>query len=143
MRFEQRDWQLDAKHANQTFAYIVARDRRILLLKKIARFRVLINGLCERRAEASQMRSAIRIWDGIRKRQNLIVVAVIVLQNNIGKNFIALSRDHDRLGMQNLFVLTELFYELFDAMLIEKCFLFRRIAAFIGLRDFETGIKKR
>ena len=61
LRLEARVGQFNAKDANQTFAYIVARDRRILLLKKIARFRVLINGLCERRTEASQMRSAIRI----------------------------------------------------------------------------------
>ena len=45
--------------------------------------------------------------------------------------------------MQNLFVFPELLYELFDPMLIEKCFLFRRIAAFVRQRDLEAGIKKR
>src|SRR6266516_1659056 len=45
--------------------------------------------------------------------------------------------------MQNLFVLPELLYELFDPMLIEKCFLFCRIAAFVRESDLETGIEKR
>ena len=78
------------------------------------------------------MRSAIRIWDGISKWQNLIVVAVIVLQNNIDKNFIALSRDHYRLRMKHLLVFAELLYELFDAVLVEKCLFFRWLAPLIG-----------
>src|SRR6266480_3133974 len=89
------------------------------------------------------MGSAVGIRDGICKRQNLIVVAVIVLQNNIDKNFIALSRDHDRFWMKHLLVFAELFYKLFDAMLVKKCLFFRWIGALIHERNFEAGVKKR
>ena len=103
---------------------------------------VLIDCFGQRRAETGQMRAAVRIRDGIRKRQNLIVVAVVVLQHDIDKDFVALPRNHDRLRMQDLFVFAELLYELFDAVLVEKCFLLRRIAALVRERDFETGIKE-
>ena len=45
--------------------------------------------------------------------------------------------------MNDLFVFAELFDELFDAVLVEKRFLLRRVAAFVGERDFQTGIEKR
>ena len=88
------------------------------------------------------MCAAIRIRDGIRKRQNLIVVTVIVLQHDIDKHFVALPRDHDRLWMQYLLVFAELLYELFDPVFVEKFLFLRRIVAFVGQRNFETRIKE-
>jgi len=44
--------------------------------------------------------------------------------------------------MQNLFVLTELLYELFDAVFVKKCLFLRRIGALVCKRDFQAGIKK-
>ena len=68
------------------------------------------------------------------KRQDLIVVAVVVLQNDVDENLIALPRNDDRLGMDDLFVLAELLYEFLDAVFVEKGFLFRRIASLIDER---------
>ena len=38
LRFEARIRQLDAEHADQAFAHVVAGDRRILVLQQIVRF---------------------------------------------------------------------------------------------------------
>ena len=120
LRFEARIGQFDAENADQTFAHVVAGNGRVLVLKKAVWFCVLIDCLCERSAESGQMRAAVRVRDGIRERQNLIVVAVVVLEHDIDKNFVALPCDHDRLGMQDLFVFAELLNELFDPVFVEK-----------------------
>src|SRR6266536_4164061 len=70
------------------------------------------------------------------------MVAIVVLQNHVEKDFIALSRDDDRLRMQDLFVLAELLYKFFDAMFVEKLFYLGRVGTLIGQSDFETRIKK-
>ncbi|HEY5992192.1 MAG TPA: hypothetical protein VIU10_06415, partial [Candidatus Udaeobacter sp.] len=64
------------------------------------------------------------------------------MQHDIDKHFVALARNHDRLRVQDLFVFTELLYELFDAVFVEKFLCLRRIAAFVGERNFEAGIKE-
>jgi hypothetical protein len=51
------------------------------------------------------MRTTVGIRNRIRERQNLVVVTVVVLEHDIDKNFIPLSCDHDRFGVQDLFVL--------------------------------------
>jgi hypothetical protein len=61
------------------------------------------------------------------------------LQHDIEKDLVALSRNYDRLGMQDLFVLAQLLYKLFDAVLIEKCLFFRRIDALVRKRDLGLG----
>ena len=89
------------------------------------------------------MGAPVGVRDGIRERQNLIVVAVVVLEHDIDKNFVALPCDHDRLGMQDLFVFTQLPNELFDSVFVIKSLLLWRIDAFIGERDLQTRIQKR
>src|SRR5215469_15654333 len=89
------------------------------------------------------MRTAIRIRDRISEGQDLVVVTVVVLQHHVDKDLIALSGNHDRFGMQDLFVLTELLYEFFDAVFVEKSFFFRRVSALICKRDFQARIEKR
>ena len=89
------------------------------------------------------MRAAVRIWNRIGKGKNLIVVTVVILQHDIDKDLIALSRNHHRLGMNDLFVLAELLYEFLDAMLVNEEFFFGRITALIGQCDFKTGIQER
>ena len=88
------------------------------------------------------MGASVRIRDRIGKRQNLIVVTVVVLQHHIDEDFIALPRKDDRFRMNDLLVFPKLLYEFFDPVLIKKCFLFRFIAALIGQRDFQTRIQK-
>src|SRR5207237_9200742 len=85
---------------------------------------------------------AIGILNRVGERQNLIVIAVVVLQDNIDKYFVALPRDDDRLWMEHLFVFAELFDEFFDAMLVEERFSFRRIASLVGEIDLQTRVEK-
>src|ERR1700747_3447104 len=85
---------------------------------------------------------AIRIWDGVRKRQYLVVVTVIILQHDINKHFVALPRNRDWLRMQDLLVFAQLLYELFDSVFVEKLLFFRRIAPLVCKRNFETRIKE-
>src|SRR4029077_3698238 len=88
------------------------------------------------------MGAAVRIRNRIGKGQNLVVIAVVVLQNNIDKNFITLTRDYNWLRMNDLFVLAELLDEFFDPVLVEKSFFFWRLVALVGQGDFETWIEK-
>ena len=55
---------------------------------------------------------------GSSSRRKLIVVTVVVLQNDIDKNLVTLTRDHHRLGMQDLFVFAQLLNELLDPVFI-------------------------
>ena len=89
------------------------------------------------------MCAAIWIGDRIGKRQNLVVIAVVVLQDNIDKNFVALPRDNDWFWMQHLFVLTELLDEFFDAVLVKKYLFLHWVDTLICERDFKTRIEKR
>src|SRR2546430_973780 len=89
------------------------------------------------------MRAAVRVWNGVGKRQNLIVIAVVILKHNVDKNFVPLARDDDRFWMNDLLVFTQLPNEFFDPVLIEKGFFFERLDAFIRQINFEAGIKKR
>src|SRR5437870_566311 len=88
------------------------------------------------------MRPTVRIRNGIRKWQNLVVVAVIILQDNIDKYFITLPWNDDRLRMKHLFVLAELLNEFLNPVFVEESFLFRRITTLIGEVDLEAGIQK-
>src|SRR5262249_21898282 len=110
---------------------------------KAVLFSVLIN--CPRKcsAEASEMGAAIRVRDRICEWQNLIVITVVVLEHDIDENFVALSRDYDRLGMEDLFVFAQLPNELFDSVFIIKSLLLWRIDAFIGECYLQTRIQKR
>ncbi len=78
------------------------------------------------------MRAAVGIRNRIRERQNLVVIAVVVLQDNIDKNFVALTRDHDWLRMNDLLVFAELLNEFLDAVLVEKSLFLRRLAALVS-----------
>src|SRR5437764_5559779 len=88
------------------------------------------------------MRSAIWIRDGVGETKNLIVVAVVILENTIDKCFVALSRNVDRLRMNDLLVLAQLPDEFLNAVLVKKRLFFRRIDSLIRQRDFEPGIQK-
>jgi hypothetical protein len=65
------------------------------------------------------------------------------LEHDIDKNFVALSCDHDRLGVQDLFVFTQLPNEFFDSVFVIKSLFFGRIETFIGEHDLQTWIQKR
>src|SRR5438876_8851756 len=88
------------------------------------------------------MGPAVGIRNGIGKRQDLVVVAVVVLQDDIDKNFVALARDYDRLGMKHLFVFTQLLHELFNAVFVEKCFFFGESSPLVRQVYFQPRVEK-
>ena len=120
LRFEARIRQLDAEDADQTFAHVVAGNGRILFLHQAVGLRVLVDRFRQGGAETGQVRAAVRIRNRIGEGQNLIVVAVVVLQDDIDEDFVALPRDHDRLRMNDLLVFAELLDEFLDAVLVEE-----------------------
>ena len=122
LRFEARIRQLDAENADQTFPNVVAGNRRILVFHETVGLGVLVDRLGQRRAETGQVRSAVRIRDRVGERENLIVVAVVILQHDIDEDFVALPRKDDRFGMNDLLVFAQLFDELFDPVLVEETF---------------------
>jgi hypothetical protein len=77
------------------------------------------------------MRSAVGIWNGVGETKNLIVVAVVILENTIDKGLVALSRNVDRLRMNDLLVLAQLPDEFLNAVLVKKRLLFRRINSLV------------
>src|SRR5207253_10539745 len=87
------------------------------------------------------MRSAVGIWNGVGETKNLIVVAVVILENAIDKCFVALSRNVDRLWMNDLLVFAQLPDEFLNAVLVKKRLLFRRIDSLIRQSDSQPAIQ--
>ena len=88
------------------------------------------------------MRAAIGIGDGIGKGQNLVVVAVVVLHDDIDKDFIALAGNDHRLRVNDLFVFPELLHELLDAVLVEEGFLLQGLDPLVRENDFQARIQE-
>ena len=100
----------------------------------------MIHRFGQRRAEPGEVRAPVRIGNRIREGKDLVVVAVVILQDDVDEDFVALAREHDWFRMYDLFVFAELFYEFLDAVLVEKRFLLGRIAALIRERDLQAGV---
>ena len=66
------------------------------------------------------MRAAIGIGDGVRVTENLIVVAVVVLDHDIHKHILGLVRDDDGLGVNDRLVGAQLSDELLNAIAVEE-----------------------
>ena len=88
------------------------------------------------------MRAAIGIGDGVGITKNLIVVAVVVLQDNVDEHLVPLCRHNDRLGVHHCLVTAQLPHKLLNAVAVEKCLrLF--VFALVDQIDFHTGIQER
>ena len=124
LRFEARVRQFDAEDADESFAHVVAGNGRVLLLHETVCLGVLVDRLRQGSAKSGQVRATVRIRNRIGEGQNLVVIAVVVLQNDIDKHFVTLPRDHDRFGMDNVLVFTQLLHELLNSMLVEEGFSF-------------------
>src|SRR4030095_1559730 len=125
-----------------SFAHVIAGNRRVFFLRQIVRARVLVDRLRQRGAKSGQMRPAVRIRNGVGETKNLIVVAVVILQDAINKSFITLPRNIDRLGMNDVLVLAQLSDEFINAMFVEERFFFWRIVALVDERNFKAGIQE-
>ena len=147
---------LDRENANEALTDIVAADRGILFLQEIVGLRVLVDRAGERGAEAGGVRAAIGVRDGVGEAEDLVVVAVVVLQNDIHIHVVldlglvlvferdlALAANNDRLRVEELLVLAELANEFLDAELVNPALALHLLAALVGERDFEAGIEER
>ena len=105
---------------------------RIFLLHQVVLPGVLVDRARQRRAKTSRMCAAIRIRDGVGEAEDLVVVAVVVLQHEIHEHVIldlllvlvaklhpAPAFEHNRFRMQKLLVFAELPDELLDAELVQ------------------------
>src|SRR4051812_5135991 len=89
------------------------------------------------------MRSAIRVRNRVCEAKDLVVVAVVVLEDDVDEHLVALPRKYDGLRVNDLFVLAQLANELLDPFFVEEQFLLRRFGPLIDERDFEAGVQER
>ena len=120
LRLEAGVRQLDAQDADQPLTHIVAGEARILLLKQLVRFSVLVDRAGERRAKTCQMRAAVGVGDRVGEAQNLVVIARVVLHHTVHDDFVLGRVERDRLGVDHLLVLADLLDELHDTVLVIK-----------------------
>ena len=101
------------------------------------------------------MRASIGVRNGVGKAEDLIVVAVVILQHEIHKHVVfdlllvlvakpdpTLAFENNRFGMQELLVFAHLPDELLDAELIQVLLVLRRFRALVGEIDLQPGIEK-
>ena len=149
LRLKPRVRQFHAQHADQPFAHVIAGNGRVLFLQQVVLLGVLVDGAGQRRAEAGQMRAAVGIGDRVGEAEDLVVVAVGVLQHAIHEHVLILAvnfarsfaSDRNGLGMQRLLAPAELPDELLDAVLVKK-----RLGLLVALvreHDLDARIQKR
>src|SRR5262249_26262496 len=90
------------------------------------------------------MGTAVDRVDVVGKREDFLVVAVVVLDRNLDREVLLTSRfvEIDRLGMQNILVLVEMLDEFCDAAEVEKLMSLLSLGALIGNRDLDTLVEK-
>ena len=74
---------LDRKHGREPFAHVVAGEREVGLLEKVALRRVGVDHARERRLEAREVRAAFVRVDVVDEREDVLVVAVVVLHRQL------------------------------------------------------------
>ena len=145
LRFETRIRQLDAQTRKPNLR---AHRRRKWLdpcpSAGYSSLRVLIDRVRQRGAKTGQMRSAVGIRNGVGEAKNLIVVAVVILQNDNRQMTSSRCREmYDRLRMNDLLVLAQ------AAGRIPRCRPCKETSPFSADRfahptsdDFKPGIQK-
>ena len=73
---------LDADHAGQAFAHVVAADLDLGLLGQFVVFDVLVDHARHRRAQAGQVGAAVALRDVVGEAQHVLVVAVVPLHRH-------------------------------------------------------------
>src|SRR4051794_39315896 len=147
---------LDREDGDQSFTHVVTGNRWVLLLNEILLFCVLINCASKRGPETGRMRAAVRIRDRVRETKDLVVVAIIILHHQVHEHIVLdlllilvaklyrpLADEHNRLGMDQLFILAELPDEFLDPELVKILLLAYRIDTFVDEVNFEPRIEER
>src|ERR1051326_7127648 len=132
---------LHADDRDQSFTHVVTGKLRVLLLHQLAVLGVLVDRLGQRAAESAEARAALDVGDRARVRKNLFVVAVVVVDRDLGHDAILLLVEVDRLGVDRVFVLAQVLDELGDAALeLERLSL---VVALVLERDVEARVEER
>src|SRR2546430_2874153 len=79
LALELRLLDLDAEHAVESLADVVARERELFLLQGAVLLRPLVDRAGERRLEAGEVRAAFVRVDVIHERERVFAVLVVVL----------------------------------------------------------------
>jgi len=131
LRFEAGVRVLDGENANQAFADIIPAQRGILVFEEVVGLGILVDCAGERGAEAGCVSSTVGVGNGIGKAEYLVVVAVVVLQNDVHKHVIlhlnlilrfelhrAPARKHNRLRVHKLLVFPQLAHKFLNPLLV-------------------------
>ena len=93
---------LDREHRGESFAHVVAREREVRLLEKVALGGVRIDDARQRRLEAGEVRAAFVRVDVVDEREHVLVVAVVVLHGELDADVVARRLDVDDFRVQRL-----------------------------------------
>ena len=125
LSFELRLRQFHADHGRQSFANVVAGQVLFDVFEQAACLAVGIDGARERAAEAAEMRSAVHGVDVVGEAENVLRVAVVILQRHFhGEHAavrqLALAFEMDRLFVQHALAAIQVLDELRDAAAVMK-----------------------
>ena len=91
--------------------------------------------------KAGKVCPSIPIGNGVGVTEDLVVIAVVVLNHYIHEHVVSLIGNDDWLRVDDLFVFAELPNELLNAIAIKECFLFVFFPV-INQHDLHTGIEE-
>ena len=137
--------ELDAEDGGEALADIVAGKRGVLLLEDAVGLGVLVDRSGERGAQAGEVGAAVRIGDGVGEAEDLVGVGVVVLEDGVDKDLVALAGDDDRLGMEDRAGLAELADEFLDAVLVEEGLAAGAVllvVTLVGEDDLDAGVEE-
>ena len=93
---------LDREYRGETFADVVAGEREVRLLQHVALGGVRVDDARQRRLEAGEVRAAFVRVDVVDEREDVLVVAVVVLHRELDAHVVARRLDVHDLGVQRL-----------------------------------------
>ena len=108
-----------AHDSGEAFEHIVAGDGDILFLQQGIVLGILVDRTGQGTAESTAVRAPIGIWDGVCVAEKLLVVGVRVVQSNFHDHFVPRAFDHDRLGMDESFVLNKAVHKLLHSARVD------------------------
>ncbi len=139
---ELRLWQPHADHRHQPFAHVIAGDADfvLLLLQHSCRGREVVDRTRQGGPKAGKVRSAIHGVDGVREREDVFAIAVVVLQRDFDFNVAAFPLHVNRRIVQRGFSPVQVLDEFRDAAgKLEFCGF---LCALVGKGDFQALVQK-
>ena len=143
LTFELRLANLHREHRGEAFAHVVAGQREVRLLEEVALGGVRVDDARQRRLEAGEVRAAFVRVDVVDEREDVLVVAVVVLHGELDADVVARRLDVDDFGVQRLAGRVQVLHELLEAALrVEGLGLFLA-GALVGERDHHALVQER